>query len=137
MGEVSLIKIGVVGSRDFGDLSRVSRFVEQMFKLYPNLMIVSGGAKGVDRTAVNKAKELGVPYKEFLPDPKVKPFVKAAHERNTQIVEYSDWVYAFFSMTPDSRGTVDSMRKAIVARKLVAIYTPLDAFQSSRVEGPA
>ena len=131
------MKIAIVGSRKFGDLFRVAKLVEHLKNQHgPDLEIVSGGAKGVDTAAVQAAKDRGMPYKEFLPDPTIKPFVKAANARNTQIVEYSDWVYAFFSMKKDSTGTVDTMYKAIMAEKLVGIYTPKDAFQSTRVAGP-
>ncbi len=132
------MKIAIVGSRKFGDLVRVAKLVEYFYSLYGDeLMIVSGGAKGVDTAAVDAAKARGIEWKEFLPDPKVKPFVKAAMERNSLIVEYADWVYAFYSVKRDSTGTVDVMHKAIMAEKLVGIYTPKDAFQSSRVSGPA
>ena len=133
MGEV--LKIGIVGSRDFGDLTRVGRFVEIMHEQHGEIEIVSGGAKGVDTAAIRRGLELGLICTEFKPDPKVHPFVKAANERNTQIVEYSDWVYAFWNVK--STGTMDTMRKALTAEKLVAIYTPKGAFTNSRISGPA
>lgn len=131
------IKIGIVGSRDFGDLSRVSNFIRLMHEEYKDqLVIVSGGAQGVDITAERTADELGINKKIFTPK-QGKPFVVAAMERNTEIVDYSEWVYAFWSMTPKSTGTIDSMRKALAAGKLVGIYTPHGAFSNARVTGPA
>lgn len=128
--------IGIVGSRDFGDLSRVSSFVRLMHAEYGDLVIVSGGAQGVDITAERTADELGIKKKIFLPRPG-KPFHIAAMERNTEIVDYSQWVYAFWSLSPKSTGTIDSMRKALLAGKLVGIYTPNGAFSNARVTGPA
>lgn len=131
------IRIGIVGSRDFGDLSRVSNFMRIMFKEYGDrLVLVSGGAQGVDITAERTADELGMEKMIFTPRPG-KPFHIAALERNTEIVDFSDWVYAFWSMTPKSTGTIDSMRKAVLAGKLVGLYTPNGAFDNTRIPGPA
>ncbi len=131
------MKIAIVGSRKFGDLYRVANLVEHLKDQHAFLTIVSGGAKGVDTAATDAAKSRGIPIVEFLPDPKVKPFVKAAMDRNTKIVEFSDWVYAFYSVKRDSTGTVDVMYKALMAEKLVGIFTPKGAFQNTRVPGPA
>ena len=130
MGQV---RIGIVGSREFGDLSRVANFVRILHKQYGDkLEIVSGGARGVDTTAVEAALELGIPAQEFPPDPDT-PFYTAAMERNTKIVEYSDFVYAFWIVQKGSSGTIDTMRKALIAGKLAGIYTPNGAFDNVRV----
>lgn len=131
------LRLGIVGSRDFGDLSRVSNFVRLMHAEYGSqLIIVSGGAQGVDITAERTADELGIGKRIFIPR-SGKPFHIAAMERNTEIVDYSEWVYAFWSLSPKSTGTIDSMRKALLAGKLVGIYTPNGAFSNARVTGPA
>jgi hypothetical protein len=131
---VGTIRIAIVGSREFGDLSRVSNFVKLLHQQYKgNLEIVSGGAKGVDTAAVEAALELGIPCKEFKPDPS-KPFVTAALARNTQIVEYADLVYAFWIVKKGSSGTIDTMHKALMAEKLAGIYTPKGAFENIRVD---
>jgi hypothetical protein len=138
MDEIQHLKrIGIVGSRNFGDLSRVSKFVEILHQRYGDrLVIVSGGAKGVDSAAEKAADELGIKKMIFLPRPG-KPFHIAAMERNTEIVDYSHWVYAFWSVTKESTGTIDSMRKALLAGKLVGLYTPNGAFDNTRIPGPA
>jgi hypothetical protein len=125
------IKIGIVGSRKFGDLCRVTKLVEFLHDRYgDDLVIVSGGARGVDTAAETAARERMIRIKIFRPKPD-KPFWKAAMERNTEIVEYSDQIYAFWSCKPDSTGTVDSMHKALIAGKLVGIYTPKGVFFNS------
>ena len=132
MGKI--LKVGIVGSREFGDLSRVTQFVRLLHAKYMgNLEIVSGGAKGVDTTAVVAALEFGIPCKVFKPDPS-KPFYTAAMERNTQIVEYSDIVYAFWIVQKGSSGTIDTMHKALTAGKLVGLYTPNGAFDNVRLD---
>ena len=131
------MKIAIVGSRKFGDLYRVANLVEHLKEQHSELTIVSGGAKGVDSAATTAAKSRDIPIVEFLPDPKVKPFVKAAMDRNSKIVEYADWVYAFYAVKRDSTGTIDVMYKALMAEKLVGIFTPKGAFQNTRITGPA
>lgn len=137
------MKIAIVGSRKFGDLYRVANLVdhlkEQHYKegQHDSLIIISGGAKGVDTAATTAAAARGIGIVEFLPDPKVKPFVKAAMDRNSKIVESADWVYAFYSVKRDSTGTIDVMYKALMAEKLVGIFTPKGAFQNTRLTGPA
>ena len=128
------IRIAIVGSREFGDLSRVSNFVRLLYKQYEGkLEIVSGGAAGVDTAAVEAALELGIPIKEFRPDPS-KPFYTAAMERNSKIVDYADLVYSFWIVNKGSTGTIDTMYKALMAEKLAGIYTPKGAFENIRVD---
>ena len=130
------IRIGIVGSRNFGDLTRVSKLVRILKETKGDFVLVSGGAKGVDRAAAKAAKDLGLEVVEHLPDPDVKPLVKAAKERNTKIVEDSDLVFAFWSVNAESTGTVDTMYKALMAGKLIGLYTPKGAFENSYVTGP-
>ena len=131
MGQV---RIAIVGSTEFGDLSRVASFVNLLHQQYEgNIEIVSGGAAGVDTAAVEAALELGITCKEFKPDPS-KPFFTAAMERNSQIVEYADLVYAFWIVKKGSSGTIDTMRKALQVGKLAGIYTPNGAFDNIRVD---
>ncbi len=128
---MAIVRIGIVGSRKFGDLPRVSKLVEILHSQHgTDLVIVSGGAVGVDSTAEKAAKDRGITTKIFLPK-KGKPFVVAAKERNTEIVEYSDKVFAFWSCKADSTGTVDTMYKALMAGKLVGLYTPKGAFENT------
>lgn len=128
---MAIIRIGIVGSRKFGDLPRVTKLVEILHSKHgTDLVIVSGGAKGVDSTAEKAAKDRGIPTKIFLPRPG-NPFVVAAKERNTEIVEYSDKIFAFWSCKADSTGTVDTMYKALMSGKLVGLYTPKGAFENT------
>lgn len=130
------LRIGIVGSRNFGDLVRVAKLVEILKETKGDFVLVSGGAKGVDRAAAAAARARGLEVVEHLPKEDVKPFAKAAMERNTKIVEDSDFIFAFWSVTKESTGTVDTMRKALMAGKLVGIYTPKGAFENSYVTGP-
>jgi len=51
------MKVAIVGSRHYPNLERVRKYVR---KLSPNDTIVSGGAKGVDQTAEDEARKLGM-----------------------------------------------------------------------------
>jgi len=128
---MEFVRIGIIGSRKFGDLTRVTKLIEILYDLHgSSLVIVSGGAAGVDSTAEKAAKDRGITTKIFLPK-SGKPFVVAAMARNTEIVEYSDKIFAFWSCKATSTGTVDTMYKALIAGKLVGIYTPKGAFENS------
>jgi hypothetical protein len=75
-----------VGNRDFPErrLLDVGRFVGC---LIPGTLVVSGGAEGVDRTAIDAAEWFDYPWHEELPD-KTRPSPQRYFERNKRIVEF-------------------------------------------------
>lgn len=85
--------------------------------------IVSGGAKGIDSLAKKYALENTLMYKEFLPnyedeslnDKKIAPLI-----RNKQIVDYADFVLAFWDGV--SRGTAYTIDYCIRTYKPVRVY---------------
>ena len=105
------MKVAVVGSRHAGGYS-----VEQIIShLPPNTSeLVSGGAAGIDSLAEQAAKRLGIPIKIFYPDyeasGRLAPLI-----RNGQIVEYADFVLAFWDHK--SRGTANTLHRCIRASK--------------------
>ena len=108
------MKIGIVGSRSLQvDLKKYLPPVSEISE------IVSGGAIGIDTNAKNFAIENNIKLVEFLPDYKLHG-KKAPLERNTQIVQYSDILYAFWDGR--SKGTKDSIDKAKAMGKKVFIY---------------
>jgi hypothetical protein len=108
-------KIAVVGSRDFPNLGIVRRFVHSYLR--DAALIVSGGADGVDRTAISTAKLIGVNTREFL----IKDVPDGANNpekwRNSQIVDEADIVIAFWHNR--SGGTKDTMDKTRLAGKML------------------
>ena len=90
------MKVAIIGSR--------SVFVEDFGEYLPSECkeIVSGGAKGIDTCAAEYAVARGLRLTEFLPQYEMykrgAPIV-----RNKQIVEYADFVIAFWN--GKSRGT--------------------------------
>jgi hypothetical protein len=82
-------------------------------------VIVSGGAKGIDSYARQFAAEQRLDLKEYLPEYQ-KYGKPATMIRNTQIIQDSDVVFAFPS--PDSKGTLDSIRKAKKYNKQLIVH---------------
>lgn len=74
--------------------------------------VVSGGARGVDRLGERLAVELGVPFKQFIPD-WTGPLKKGAgFARNKEMADYADALIAVWD--GESNGTqnmINQMRK--------------------------
>jgi len=108
-----MFKIAIIGSREYNNYHKVEK---EFFKLLDNLkltkeniLIISGGAKGIDTIAQQIAKNHGIPILIFYPD-YTKYGKKAPLLRNIQIVKNSDFILAF--PTRDSRGTRFVIREA-------------------------
>lgn len=87
------MRIAIVGSRRFKRLDLVSQFV---FELERDTVVISGGAAGVDTTAIDKARRLHMPY-EVYPSDWNKHGRRAGAIRNRTIVEKADEVVAFWN----------------------------------------
>ena len=108
----------VVGSRDLPSQTRslVRETLAQHIRLGD--AIVSGGARGVDSWAEEWARENGVPVNVIRPD--WHRYGKAAGMlRNTQIIQQANAVLACWD--GESRGTLDGIRKARRARKMLLV----------------
>lgn len=125
------MKIAVVGSRTFPDLTQVVDFVRE---LPLDAVVVSGGARGVDQAAEWAAKARELPEPEiFLPeipecygyrntDACRREIVQALMARNTLIAEAADEVHAFFPIGRPSNGTFDTVLKAKRLRRYVVVH---------------
>lgn len=100
------MKIAIVGSREYPNLEDVRDFVRS---LPPGFVIVSGGAKGVDRVAEDEAVKVGLKVEVFYPD-WAKYGKRAGFLRNVGIVEAADELVAFWD--GESKGTMHSVRLA-------------------------
>jgi hypothetical protein len=89
----------IVGSRDYPDLEAVRRYVAT---LPEGCVVVSGGARGVDRVAAHEARQRGLRVVEYLADWD-RFGRRAGFLRNEQIVAAADTVIAFWD--GESRGT--------------------------------
>lgn len=114
------MKIGIVGGRDFKDYKFLKNYLQQFIvENEVNLSsVISGGAVGTDTLAEKFAAEMEVEIIIFKPD-----FAKygraATLVRNTQIIECSDTIFAFWD--GKSKGTLDSIKKAKIHGKKLLI----------------
>lgn len=118
-------RIAIVGSRKFPNEQQVIDYVKQ---LPLNVVVVSGGATGVDRWAVEAATKRGIETKFYVPDwinPDGTTNYKAGFERNSLIVDDCDELVAFWDGA--SKGTQDSITKARAAGKQVVIIKPIES----------
>ena len=108
---------GIVGSRNFDNYA----FLKEMLSWYDIKKIISGGAKGADSLAKKYATEYNIPVVEFLPD--WDRFGKSAgYKRNTQIVEASEALIAFWDGV--SKGTKHSIDLADTKGIPIYIFWP-------------
>lgn len=132
-------KIAVVGSRTFplpaviwdgldldmkADAANAGRALVSDFISHLSAgqhVIVSGGARGVDAWAEEFATERGIEVISIKPNWK-KYGKSAGFKRNKEIVNEADDVVAFWD--GQSRGTLDTVRKAHKAQKPYAIFGP-------------
>lgn len=100
------MKIAVVGSRWYTDYKE---FAEKLHGLMspPGVVILSGGARGVDVMAQRYANDNGFDFVLFKPyhliDSTVDYSPKYFFTRNKQIADNADWVIAFWD--GESSGT--------------------------------
>lgn len=126
--------VGFAGSRDYPDLLQVGAYVTG---LEDEDIVVSGGARGVDRTAEAMARDMDMPIISFRPfntgvghrawavervmewkgdkraqllPERYPSFAACAFVRNGFIVELSEKVVIFWD--GHSNGTRDTLRKA-------------------------
>jgi len=103
--------IGIVGSRKVNDYEFVKSIFLKVIEsviFFDNIVIVSGGAKGVDSIAKQISKNLGISIIEIIPDWSIGK--QAGILRNSEIVKIIDFLIAI--PTKDSIGTYDTIRKA-------------------------
>lgn len=116
------MKLAIVGSRTYPDLAQVRDFVAT---LPPDTVVVSGGAKGVDKAAEYAARARGLAFTLFLPAFEEHGTTYSAQDygkRNSEIVAYCDALVAF--PYGDAKGSTDTISKALRARRRVVTFEP-------------
>lgn len=122
--------VGIVGSRDYSRLDLVRWLVAQ---LPSDATVVSGGARGVDAVAADRARARGLTVIEYIPDWS-KGGRRAGFVRNHLIVERADRMVAFWDGS--SSGTAHTIQVTRLAKKPLKIYGP-DGTRMLRLEMPA
>ena len=110
--EKPTVKVGIVGSRSI----TFSEYVFSVLDFYLSrlleeneVVIVSGGAIGIDRLGAQWAELRKLKTEIYLPD--YKQYGKSAtFLRNQQIIDNSDYLIA---ITTGSNGTADSIKRAV------------------------
>ena len=102
------MKIAIVGSRKRNtpwDNKAVNDLVDSFDS---GTLVVSGGCRGVDTWAVNRALDRGLHTRVFYPnirkDMQYHHMVEEYYRRNREIVDNSDMVYAFIAPDGIDRG---------------------------------
>ena len=109
--EKQIVRIGIVGSRSITP----SEYVFSVLDFYlarlleeNEVVIISGGAVGIDSLGAQWAELKGLKTEIYLPD--YKQYGKSAtFIRNQQIIDNSDYLIA---ITTGSNGTADSIKRA-------------------------
>lgn len=107
------MKVAIVGSRTL--------FIDGLGKYLPDNVteIVSGGAKGIDTCAKERAQRHNIKLTEFLPE-YAKYQRQAPLKRNLQIIAYADYVIAFWN--GKSKGTKYTIENCSKLNKKVTVY---------------
>ena len=112
-------RIGIVGSRGYPVMTDVRIIVNKIYKLNPSVIIVSGGARGIDREAEKWADYFG--FQKIIFTPQVDKFGKKAYYlRNKKIVDNSDMIIGLWDM--QSKGTKMTIDLAITAQKPTYLF---------------
>lgn len=118
------IKIAIVGGRTFPNETLVRDYVRQHVK--EDMIVVSGGAIGVDTWAVSQAAMHGVETLVFMPEIKSSmryhEKVQEYYKRNRQITEACDCLVAFTDAPRGKGGTWVTIGYAIELHKVVTLY---------------
>lgn len=101
-----LVHVAIVGSRDYPDLRAVRRYVRALPR---GTVVITGGARGVDRIVEDEAKRCGLMVRIYLPDWE-RDGKAAGFIRNRHIVDAAERLVAFHH--DGSKGTADSIRLA-------------------------
>ena len=136
---ITRIKIAIVGSRVYTNNLRIKNFIYELKVKYKDeVEIVSGGQKeGADGYAKKYALEFDMKYSEFPPKHYQynqhcvlesynygKPYaVWHYHDRNKQLIEYSDVVAAFIPKNTTSKGTESALKEAQKKEKKYVIIS--------------
>lgn len=111
-------KIAIVGSREGIDRNAVEEFINHLDS--DHNIVISGGAKGVDSWAAERAEARGIETLVIRPNWK-KHGNGAGFRRNKLIVHEADSVVAFWD--GESRGTEHTIKTAIEAGKHTAVFS--------------
>lgn len=110
-------KIAVIGSREYKNVNKIINFIKS---LSYDVLIVTGGARGVDKIAEATAKKYGKHYCVVYANWDFYGRSQAGKIRNSIVVKLVDEVYVFWD--GKSTGTKDVIDKAKKVNKLKEVF---------------
>jgi hypothetical protein len=132
-----IYKIGVTGSRKFGNPSNAVQYIEQYikknFESTEDVVIITGGAIGVDAAIELMCMRRGIKnlivYARWL-----ELELVAGPRRNQHIVDMSNEVLAFWD--GQSRGTKDCIQRVKKSGKEYKVFSNSDLIKLLRIKPP-
>ena len=118
--------IAVVGSRDYPDMAAVRNYVRSLPQVLGDgrdILVLSGGARGVDTIAVITATEYGLPTSVIRAEWEIYGRSAGMH-RNRLIAQDCDELVAFWDGGSIGTKNILSVMKTYWPGKLVTIITP-------------
>ena len=116
------MRVGIVGSRHYPDLSRVAEYVDA---LPATSSLVTGSAAGVDATAARAARERGLPVRVLGASFEEARDADVAAERNQRLIDACEVLVAFWD--GQSQGTRRTIDRALDSGREVHVLTPAQA----------
>jgi len=114
------MNVAIVGSRTFMDMKAMEIIVKRLLERDPDVVIVSGGARGADTLAESAARKLCKHAPLIFPADWAKYGRSAGPRRNQQLVAACDQLVALWDGA--SPGTLSSVRLALAAKKPTFVY---------------
>jgi predicted Rossmann fold nucleotide-binding protein DprA/Smf involved in DNA uptake len=111
------VRFGIVGSRHFGDLASVERYVE---KLPRDARIVTGSASGVDAAATRAARRQGLHVQVLGASFEEARDQSVAVARNQRLIDQCDVLVAFWDGS--SKGTRATVDRALDSGREVHVF---------------
>ena len=114
-------KIMISGSRTINDESLISEKLNSALAEYPDMILISGGARGVDSIGEAWAKSHNVQIQQYKPD--WKRYGRGAGiVRNKSMVETADLVIIFWDgISKGTKSVIDFCKKRNKSYLLVEI----------------
>lgn len=128
------MKLAIVGSTKLF-YAETAPLIRSVIVAYNPSMVVSGGAAGVDHAAAAIARQMGIEVDEIKADWRGRFGVLMGFDRNQEIVNRSDTVFAIMPryerFESGLGGTNDTVRKARIAGKPVQVHFLYDGWTKS------
>ena len=122
MSKTKSISVAILGSRDFNNYELLKNRIDKILIDKNVEQLISGGANGTDKLAEKYASDNNYQIKVIKPDWKKGKW--AGLERNSEIIEQSDIVIAFWNGI--SRGTFHIINKTEKLNKQLYIINIMD-----------